>query len=208
MISLVCTLLCKSWAQDAKDCFVHMPDSLSPLLTAVNRADFIDFLESKMKAEVTNRMDGKSEMTLLTKDYLNIRLTAQSTWQMKLLPLNDSTQVICCVSTVCAPVCDSHICFYTSSWKPLPADSLLPALPVLDDFIAPATDTTDIYEYQAARRQADILLMQADLSPADLTLTFTFTTPQYMEKEAADKLQPFIRRPMVYRWEKGRFISL
>ena len=36
--------------QEAKAVFVSMPDSLSPLLTAVNRADFIDFLESKMKA--------------------------------------------------------------------------------------------------------------------------------------------------------------
>ena len=33
-------------AQLAKTCFTNMPDSLSPLLTAVNRADFIDFLES------------------------------------------------------------------------------------------------------------------------------------------------------------------
>ena len=37
-------------AQLAKTCFTKMPDSLSPLLTAVNRADCIDFLESKMKA--------------------------------------------------------------------------------------------------------------------------------------------------------------
>ena len=41
-------------AQEAKTCFKNMPDSICPLLSAVNRADFIDFLESKMKAEVTN----------------------------------------------------------------------------------------------------------------------------------------------------------
>ena len=33
------------------------------------------------------------------------------------------------------------------------------ALPVLDDFIAEASDTVDVYEYQDARRQADMLLM-------------------------------------------------
>ena len=32
--------------QTAKDCFKSMPDSLMPLLTQVNRADFIDFLEA------------------------------------------------------------------------------------------------------------------------------------------------------------------
>ena len=33
-----------------KTLFVNMPDSLSPLLTKVNREDCIDFLESKMKS--------------------------------------------------------------------------------------------------------------------------------------------------------------
>lgn len=35
-----------------KSLFVALPDSLSPLLTKVNRADFGDFLASNMKAEV------------------------------------------------------------------------------------------------------------------------------------------------------------
>ena len=32
-------------AQEAKTLFVNMPDSLSPLLTKVNREDCIDFLD-------------------------------------------------------------------------------------------------------------------------------------------------------------------
>ena len=64
--------------QEAKAVFVSMPDSLSPLLTAVNRADFIDFLESKMKAKVENRFGGESEMTDLNKDYIRIQMTSQS----------------------------------------------------------------------------------------------------------------------------------
>lgn len=193
-------------AQEAKTCFKNMPDSICPLLSAVNRADFIDFLESKMKAEVTNSFGGKSEMTELSPDYIRVQMTPQSTWQMKLLPVNDSTKVICTVSTVCAPACDSHINFYTTDWKELPAASYLPALPAMDDFIIQAPDTVDIYEYQAARRQADMLLVKTDLSSKDTALTFTFTTPDYMEKEAAEKLKPFIRRPIAYTWNQGRFI--
>ena len=89
-------------AQEAKTCFKNMPDSICPLLSAVNRADFIDFLESKMKAEVTNSFGGKSEMTELSPDYIHVKMTPQSSWQMKLLPINDSTKVICVVATVCA----------------------------------------------------------------------------------------------------------
>ena len=192
-------------AQEAKNCFKNMPDSVCPLLSAVNRADFIDFLESKMRAEVTNNLGGKSEMTELSADYIRVKMTPQSSWQMKLLPVNDSTKVICVVATACAPACDSHVRFYTTEWKELAASSYLPALPVADDFIAGASDTADVYAYRDARRQADMLLMKAELSAEDTALTFTFTTTDYMDKEAAEKLKPFVRRPVVYTWNRGKF---
>ena len=66
-------------AQDLKTLFVALPDSLSPLLTEVNRADFGDFLESGMKAEVKNRFGNMSEMTKLTSDYLFLKTTSAST---------------------------------------------------------------------------------------------------------------------------------
>ncbi len=198
--------ICSLQAQQAKSYFINMPDSMSPLLTSVNRADCIDFLESKMKAEVTNRFGGKSEMTELTPDYIHMQMTPQSTWQMKLLAVNDSTKIICTVSTVGAPACDSDVHFYTTDWKELPTGAYLPILPVMDDFIMDAPDTVDLYDYQDARRQADMLLMKADLSAKDITLTFTFTTPDYIEKTTAEKLKPFLRRPVIYVWKEGKFI--
>ena len=41
-----------SQAQEANTLFINVPDSLCPLLTKVNREDCIDFLSSKMKAQV------------------------------------------------------------------------------------------------------------------------------------------------------------
>ena len=76
--------------------------------------------------------------------------------------------------------------------------------PVSYTHLAEASDSVDVYEYQAALRPADMLLMKADLSAKDATLTFTFTTPDYMEKEAAEKLKPFLRRPIVYSWNQGK----
>lgn len=191
-------------AQEAKTVFTNMPDSLSPLLTAVNRADCVDFLESKMRAQVTNRFGRKSEMTELSSDYIRMQMSPQSTWQMKLLPVNDSTKVVCVVSTACAPVCDSDIKFYTTGWQELPADKFLSSLPVLKDFMEPV-DTMD-YEVLTARDEATVSLVKADLTKADNKLTFTLTTPEYMGKETAEKLKPFLRRPIVYIWSEGKFI--
>lgn len=190
-------------AQEAKTLFINMPDSLSLLLTKVNREDCIDFLESKMKAQVENRFGKKSEMTELGKDYIHMQMSPQTTWQMKVLALNDTTNVICTVSTACAPACDSSIRFYTTDWKALD-ESQFVTLPAMTDFLN-TPDSTLIYNFDEARRSADMLLMKMDFGKENTELTVTLTTPDYMSKETAEKLKPFLRRPIVYRWENGAF---
>ena len=190
-------------AQEAKTLFVNIPDSLTPLLTKVNREDCIDFLESKMKAQVENRFGKKSEMTELGTDYVRMQMSPQTSWQMKVLARSDTTKVVCLVSTACAPACDSSLRFYTTDWKPL-ADSQFISLPVMSDFLS-TPDSTTIYDFDEARRSADMLLMKADFSKDNSELTLTLTTPDYMAKETAEKLKPFLRRPIVYHWKNGVF---
>lgn len=193
-------------AQEARTLFVNMPDSLSPLLSAVNRADCIDFLDSKMRAVVSNALGGKSEMTTLTMDYIRVQLTQRSTWEMKVLPLpGDTARVICAVSTVSAPAGDSHIRFYTTDWRELPAADYLPAQPSMDDYLLAVPDSADTPRLRDARRQADLLFIRAGLAPEGTSLTLTLDTPRYMEKEAAEELKPFIRRSLVYVWRDGKF---
>ena len=78
----MCLCVLTTQAQDIKSLFITMPDSLSLLLTKVNREDFGDFLASNMKAEVKNRFGKPSEMTKLTADYLKIKMTSASEVEM------------------------------------------------------------------------------------------------------------------------------
>lgn len=116
---MVCLCTVTASAQDMKSVFVNMPDSIAPLLTKINREDCVDFLASDMKAQVKNRFDKQSELKSLTDDYLLMQVTDVSTWEMKLLPINDSIKVICVIKTLCASVCDSEIHFYTTGWQEL-----------------------------------------------------------------------------------------
>ena len=193
-------------AQQAKQYFVSMPDTILPLLTEINRADCIDFLVSNMRAIVTTRLDGKSEMTTLTDNYIAIKLSEQSSWQMKVLALNDSTQVLCTVFTACAPACDSHIKFYTTQWESLSLADYIQTMPTLSDYL-PQLNETD-YDFQTlnAVKQADLLLIKMQLSADDNTLVCSFDTPQYMEKSAAQKLTPLLQKPIVYNWNSGKFV--
>ena len=123
-----------------------------------------------------------------------MQMTPETTWQMKVLALNDTTNVICTVATACAPACDSSIRFYTTDWKPLTADSFI-TLPVMNDFLL-TPDSTAIYEFDEASRSADILLMKVDMNKENTELAVTLSTPDYMSKETAEKLKPFLRRPL------------
>lgn len=191
-------------AQDMKTVFVAMPDSVTPLLTKVNREDCIDFLDSNMKAVVKNRFGNVAEMKVLTDDYVLMQTSEVGTLEMKLLPLADSTKVICMVKTVNVPVADSSVRFYTSDWsQQLDVKEFL-QLPSMDAFFLPNDSLKD--EAILTRKKADMHLMKAQLSKEDTFLTFTYTTPDYLNEEDREKLLPHLRKePIVLRWSEGKF---
>ena len=191
-------------AQDMKTVFVAMPDSVTPLLTKVNREDCIDFLDSNMKAVVKNRFGNVAEMKVLTDDYVLMQTSEVGTLEMKLLPLADSTKVICMVKTVNVPVADSSVRFYTSDWsQQLDVKEFL-QLPSMDAFFLPNDSLKD--EAILTRKKADMHLMKAQLSKEDTFLTFTYTTPDYLNEEDREKLSPHLRKePIVLRWSEGKF---
>ncbi len=108
-----------------KDVFKQMPDSLMPYLSANNRLDFIDFMESDMKAEVTNQMGGISQMTALTDDSLSIRMNESMRVDMLLLHLDelvDSThEVVVFTETflVDSLYGNSVVKVYSPDWQPV-----------------------------------------------------------------------------------------
>ena len=202
IVSIFCAL--SATAQNMKSVFVSMPDSIAPLLTQTNKEDCIDFLDSNMKAVVKNRFGNEAEMKALTENYVLMQTSPVGTLEMKLLPVNDSTNVVCMVKTVCASACDSEVHFYTSDWsKKLDAKNFLQT-PEADAFFLPNDTLTD--EDALIRKKADMHLMKVSLSKDDASLTYIYSTPDYLNKEDREKLLPHLRKePVVLRWQDGKF---
>ena len=191
-------------AQNMKSVFIAMPDSVVPLLTQVNKEDCVDFLDSNMKAEVTTRFGGTAEMMVLTEDYVFLQTTPSSTLEMKLLPVNDSTKLVCMVKTICASACDSEIHFYTSDWKgKMAVGDFLQKLEQ-EAFYLPNDSVTE--ESVLIRKKADMHLMKASLSKEDASLTFIYTTPDYLNKEDKKQMLRYLNpNPVVFQWKDGKF---
>ena len=202
---LLCILsVTSAFAQDMKSVFVSMPDSIAPLLTKVNKEDCVDFLAYNMKAEVKNRFGGATELKVLTDDYLFLQTTANSSMEMKLLPINDSTKVVCVIKTVCSSACDSEVHFYSSDWKQKLITTDYLSKPEGDMFFLPVDSSDE--EYALIRKEANVHLMKASLSKEDVSLTFIYTTTDYLNKENKEKLEPYLRKePVVLKWQEGKF---
>ena len=202
---LLCILsISSAFAQDMKSVFISMPDSIAPLLTKVNKEDCVDFLAYDMKAEVKNRFGGVTELKVLTDDYLFLQTTANSSMEMKLLPVNDSTKVVCMIKTVCSSACDSEVHFYSSDWKQKLMTTDYLSKPEVDMFFLPVDSSDE--EYALIRKEANVHLMKASLSKEDVSLTFIYTTPDYLNKENKEKLEPYLRKePVVLKWQEGKF---
>ena len=206
VLLIVVSVLCgiSASAQNMKSVFIAMPDSITPLLTKVNKEDCVDFLDSNMKAEVKNRFDGTAEMKELTDDYTLVQTSEVGTLEMKLLPVNDSTKVVCMVKTVCASACDSEIRFYTSDWKQELDKKGYLQWPDAGTFFLPKDSLSE--EDVLIRQKADMHLMKASLSKDNPTLAFIYTTPDYLNLEDKEKLKLHLRKePVVLEWKDGKF---
>ena len=116
-----------------REAFQQAPQSLMPYLTENDRLDLIDFLDSGMKAEVTNQLGGKSELLRLTKRFLSLNLSQGLSMKMLLLdspePVDSVTQVICLVRTYGIDCRESTVQFYSMKWRQLLTADYMEALP-------------------------------------------------------------------------------
>ena len=99
-----------------RDAFREMPDSLMPYLSKNNRLDFIDFLDSGMKAEVHNQLGGTSQMLSLGDDSLSIQMNPSLRVDMVAL---DSVVAVVETFMVDSIYGESRVHYYSATWQPI-----------------------------------------------------------------------------------------
>jgi hypothetical protein len=66
----------------------QIPASIVPYLSENNKLDMIDFLDSNMKAEVTNMLEGKTELQKLTERTAVLQLNEATRLDLRLLDVS------------------------------------------------------------------------------------------------------------------------
>ncbi len=125
-VFLVLLSLTAGAQQNIGELFKSMPDSLMPLLTTNNRLDMIDFMDAKMKARVVNKLEGESEMTILTADTIVVKISSCQTTRLflqKTPVAYDSCQQVICMENdyhfTASDQSETVARYFSVRWRPL-----------------------------------------------------------------------------------------
>ena len=190
-------------AQTISELFVKSSEQEFLTLTANNRLDLIDMYKAGRKAVVKNLLDDTCSLVRLTDNYLQIKV-GENTTEIFLLPMINDSKVVGLIQTVCAPVCDSRLEFFTTTWKKMDNSTFI-TLAEKNDFIKKGINPED-ENIKNALVPLDISLMKLRYEPDKQELHQFYTTPEYLSETDMEKATPYLTgTPKLFKWNQIRF---
>lgn len=187
-------------AEDLRALFIGMPDSIIPTLTKSERMDFLDYMDSGMRARVRNKLGGESVMTAFSDNSLTVMTSQSGRLEMVLFPRKNGSNLICIIRTVTARYEDSRLSFYNEDWTPVDAESLID-YPQFENYLTKAalkSDSLDMLRKQSMLRLQSIV-------PLDGALEFRYTSIDDLGQDADKYRSWFKPTPIRYTWNGKKF---
>lgn len=188
----------QAWGFSASEAFVGAPKNLFPLLEHNTRLDMIDYYNSGSTTASTNRLNGKSRLTALTPDKIDIEMTDASSYSIFVIPAASDT-IIGLISTVATPTPDSRLNLFNKQWTDITANSF--KTPELSEWLTPEGKAHE----GEVETTVPFLLTSYSYDPATKTLTITNTTENFLSDDLYDMVRPYLRQSLVYKWDNKKF---
>ena len=116
------------FSQNIEKCYINMPERLNPVVPQKSRMELLEYRKAGQTDSIQNRFG--NQVVLQVFDTLNNRIvvknTESTTFEMKLLKVDDGVPVIGIIRTVCSPICQSAVEFYDTAWNVIPLQFAIP----------------------------------------------------------------------------------
>ncbi|MDE7449967.1 MAG: DUF3256 family protein [Paramuribaculum sp.] len=189
----------KAMAFDASEAFVNAPANVFPLLDYNTRLDMVDYFNSGSSTASTNSLSGKSRITALSPDKVDIDMSDASDYSVFLLP-DGKDGAIGVISTVATPVADSNLRMFTSDWSNDITSKSFTA-PTLTDWLTPA-GKKNIDEVETI---VPFMTTSYAYNPSTKTLTVTNNTESFLTSDVYDTVRDYLLNTLTYKWDGKRF---
>lgn len=188
--------------------FVDLPRNVIPLLDSVMRADLIDYAEAgRVRPEVKNIAGGKSTLDTLTSDYLKIKISEASTFEMKALPnANLKAPAYLAIYTIGSPSTagDAELMLFSSQMQPLPLKKYF-QLPATAQFFNFSKDGEVNKKNISSYVPFPTVVYNIDSGSGECQFTATLTVGEYMPREDYAEIKPYLANPLRYKWNGKKF---
>ncbi|ATV30958.1 DUF3256 family protein [Prevotella intermedia] len=166
LILLVSFSLLPLNAQNMRQIWLEMPDSIVPYLNRSLRTELADYVTMGMKSEVMNALRDTTRIEKLTDDYILVQLSNATKLEIKSL----DASTIAMAQTWCGPLAESKLSLFSNNWevKPLNID-------VSPMFVKP--DTMSQQRYSELLDMANVTMNEMQLSVKDNSLTIKYSVP-------------------------------
>ena len=162
-------------AQEMRQLWIEMPDSIVPYLNKSLRTELADYVTMKMKPEVVNSLQDTTRIEKFTNNYIRVQLNNASKLEIK--SLDNST--IALVQTWNGPIAESKLMLFSKEWKLKPFEiDLTPVFEKPDSMLQ--------QRYEDLLNMANITLCEFKLSESDNSLTIKFTVPLLSPNDKTD----------------------
>lgn len=196
-IALAATAL-SSWAITATEAFTTAPNTVFPLLEKNTRLDMVDYFNSGLASASSNKLDGKTSITLLSDSDIRFTMSSSSAYQIAILPSKDG-DIIALIETVATPAPDSNISFYTDQWSSI--DKPLFNEPGVSDWLtADGRDNSSMVE-----SLVPFMLVSYNYDPATKSLILRNNVKQFLGEEMYSMIDGYLCDTLVYAWNGKRF---
>lgn len=185
------------------DIISKIPNEIAPYLNNEQKTELGKFAGNNDTIAVKNMLNGTTTIDSINSSYARIKLSNTSDIQIKLLPLNDSSQVICVIKTLKKPVADSKIMFYTAGWERinnnfgLPINDTTPTK-ILDELTA-SPDTMSSTRFIELRNLLEPVIMSAEFIDEDNVIKFSLSLP-LLNSEEKESVRSIVKQKS-FKWD-------
>ena len=188
---------------NARDIFEKLHTSSLEILSPSTRLDMLDYWDADSIYKASNAMEGLSWLEQVKPDYLKVRVTSVSQFEIKILP-EKKGKVVMTIYTVGDDVQaqDSQVKFYDENLVELPTDKYLVMPQVKDFFEIPKGSATKMKEIE---EMIPFPTIAFSANPDNDNLEARLTVEQYINQDDWNIARLFAKPSITLEWKKGQY---
>ncbi len=187
------------------DALSTIPKDIIPSLNDEQRSELLLNRDTNDSLKIKNMLDGTTSIDTIAPDFVKISASTALDLQIRLLPRNDSTQIICLVKTYTVPISESTVSFYNTDWSALTTNFDLPNPNDPDALLASfiqRPDTMPESTFNDLCKFFEPVVISADFSKI-ANFSYILSIPPTSNDKTA--LLKSIIKPLIFKWNGENF---